>query len=127
MVAEKDLNVTIRRISPYASVIDIQGEINSFSEKTLADAYAQAVHDKVHTIILNFTNLTYMNSLGMGMLVTLLIRAQRENKHLVAFGLNQHYRSLFSITRLDQVIPLYESEAVALARSERMDLPEREY
>jgi anti-sigma B factor antagonist len=126
-VAENDLNVTIRRISPYASVIDIQGEINSFSEKALADAYAQAVHDKVHTIILNFTNLSYMNSLGMGMLVTLLIRAQRENKHLVAYGLNQHYRNLFSITRLDQVIPLYESETVALARSERMDLPEREY
>jgi anti-sigma B factor antagonist len=70
--------------------------------------------------------MSYMNSFGIGMLVTLVIRAQRENKKLVAYGLSDHYRKIFELSRLDQVIPLYEKEANALAASERYDLPERE-
>ena len=125
-MSEKELTAIIRRVSPFADVIDIQGEISSFSEKALNDAYQQALQDKVRTIIFNFSGLTYMNSSGIGMLVMLLIRAQRERKNIVGYGLNDHYRNIFEITRLNQVIPIYSTEAIALASAEPYDLPERE-
>ena len=54
------------------------------------------------------------------------VRAQREGKNVAGYGLSEHYRKIFDLTRLDQVIPLYTSEAIALASAEPFDLPERE-
>jgi anti-sigma B factor antagonist len=120
------LTVAVRRVSPFANVIDISGEINSFSDNALSEAFSQVTDEHVRTIILNFTDLAYINSFGLGMLITLLIRARREGKNVVGYGLKDHYRRIFEITRIDQVIPIHSSEEIALALGEPMDLPERE-
>jgi anti-sigma B factor antagonist len=64
--------------------------------------------------VLNFSGLEYMNSGGIGMLVTLLVRANRQRQQLFAYGLNEHYRQIFELTRLDEAIGIYENEADAL-------------
>jgi anti-sigma B factor antagonist len=79
------------------------------------EAYANATTDKTRAIVLNFNRLEYMNSGGIGMLVTLLIRANRQRQRLLAFGLDQHYRQIYQLTRLDEAIGIHESEAEALA------------
>jgi anti-sigma B factor antagonist len=125
--SEHKLVTTVRKASPFANVIDINGEISSLSEKALTDAYTQAVQGNIRTVIFNFTKLSYMNSIGIGMLVTLLIRARRDGKNIVGFGLSEHYRNIFELIQLDKVIRIYETEATALASAEPYDLPEREY
>ena len=65
--------------------------------------------------ILNFTGLEYMNSGGIGLLVTLLVRANRAKQKLLAFGLTEHYRQIFELTRLDEAIGIYDTEAEAVA------------
>jgi anti-sigma B factor antagonist len=45
----------------------------------------------------------------------MLIRAQRNNCRLAAYGLSSHYRQIFELTRLDDAIAIFESEADALA------------
>lgn len=126
-MAQDKLNATVRKLSPFANVIDIQGEINSFTEQALTAAYNQATEGNIRTVIFNFTGLEYMNSFGIGMLVMLLIRARREGKNIVGFGLSPHYKGIFELTKIDQVIPIYSTEAIALASAEPFDLPEREY
>jgi anti-sigma B factor antagonist len=66
-------------------------------------------------LVLNFSGLEYMNSGGIGMLVTLLVRANRQRQQLLAFGLNDHYRQIFELTRLDEAIGIHANEADALA------------
>jgi anti-sigma B factor antagonist len=63
---------------------------------------------------MNFSGLEYMNSSGIGLLVTLLIRARRQNQKLIACGLNEHYRQIFELTRLNEAIHIYENETEAL-------------
>lgn len=126
-MSENELTTTVRRASPFANVIDIHGDITHFSENALTDAYTLAIQDKVRTLIINFSDMAYMNSSGIGMLVKLLIRARREGKNIVGYGLSEHYCNIFEITRLDQVIPIYSTEEIALASAEPFDLPEREY
>jgi anti-anti-sigma factor len=99
---------------PDASVLGIEGEITSASEKPLMDAFARAVDGGARTVILDFRNLDYMNSGGIGLLVTLLVRAQRQGQRLLAVGLNDHYRQIFSLTRLDEAIAIHDSTASAL-------------
>ncbi len=43
-----------------------------------------------------FRRAEYMNSTGIGLLVTLLVRAQRQRQRRFAFRLNDHYRQVFS-------------------------------
>ncbi|HEY9087257.1 MAG TPA: STAS domain-containing protein [Anaerolineaceae bacterium] len=96
-------------------ILDISGDLNASAEKPLMDAYMQATEQGARTLALNFTNLAYMNSTGIGLLVTLLIRATRARQRLLAYGLSSHYRQIFEMTRLNEAIALYESEAAAMA------------
>jgi len=53
------------------------------------------------------------------MLVTLLVRANRQRQRLLACGLSEHYRQIFELTRLDEAIGIYDSEADAIGAAER--------
>jgi anti-sigma B factor antagonist len=79
------------------------------------DAYARAADPSTRVVALDFRELDYMNSTGIGLLVTLLVRAQRQRQQLMAFGLSEHYRQILSLTRLDEAIGVVDSEADALA------------
>jgi anti-sigma B factor antagonist len=76
-------------------------------------AYAQA--DRARAVILDFTGLDYMNSGGIGLLVTLLVRTQRAGQKLLAIGLTEHYRQILALTRLDEAIGIHDDETAALA------------
>lgn len=104
-----------RRINANTSIIDIQGDVSAFAEQVLMNAYNEASTPTTRSIILNFTNLEYMNSSGIGLIVTLLIRVNRQKQRLLAFGLSDHYQHIFELTRLNDAIKVHKSEAEALA------------
>jgi anti-sigma B factor antagonist len=49
------------------------------------------------------------------LLVTLLIRVQRQKQRLLAFGLGEHYQQIFELTRLNEAILIFASEEAAVA------------
>ena len=100
---------------PKAAILRIHGEITSASEKVLTDAYARASQGGARAILLDFGDLDYMNSGGIGLLVTLLVRVQRAGQRLLAVGLSDHYRQILSLTRLDEAIGIHDTEAAAVA------------
>jgi anti-sigma B factor antagonist len=105
----------VREASEVTRVIEIKGDITAQSEAVLMDAYGRASAEGVKTIVLDFTGLEYMNSGGIGLLVTLLVRAQRQGEQVLAFGLSDHYQQIFELTRLDEAVGIHDSEADALA------------
>jgi anti-sigma B factor antagonist len=108
----------VREVSRWARAIDIEGDITAQSEDLLMDAYGRASGEGVKAIVLNFTALDYMNSGGIGLLVTLLVRAQRQHQQVLAYGLSDHYRQIFELTRLDEAVGIHDSEAEALASAD---------
>jgi anti-sigma B factor antagonist len=111
---EAQVKMNVRRAGDNASIIDVEGELTAFAEAVLMDAYNQASDGQAKAIILNFEELEYMNSSGIGLLVTLLIRINREKQRLLTYGLSEHYRSIFQITRLDDAIAIHDSEEEAV-------------
>ncbi|MDF2730776.1 MAG: anti-sigma-factor antagonist, partial [Acidimicrobiia bacterium] len=99
-----NVTMTVREATPTVRVIDITGEITGFSEKEISAAHDEASQGGVAAVVLNFEGLEYMNSGGIGLLVTTLIRAQRSGHRLMAYGLTDHYCQIFSLTRLDEAI-----------------------
>lgn len=116
---QAQVKMTVRRASEKVSIIDVEGDLTAFAEGVLTDAYSEASGGGVRAIVLNFEDLEYMNSGGIGLLVTLLIRANREKQKLLTYGLSDHYQSIFQITRLDEAIGIYATEQEAVRAAER--------
>ena len=110
-----DVTMNVRKANGQTGVIEIHGEITAFAEDALMDAYTRASNGQTRAVILDFNDLVYMNSSGIGLLVTLLIRANRQKQKLMVIGLNDHYRQIFQVTRLDEAIGIYDNETMALS------------
>lgn len=114
-MSPEKVTMKVRHLNQWISLIEISGELTGAAEKMLMEAYTQAVTPETRTIILNFEQLIYMNSSGIGLLVTLLIRATRQGQRLATVGLNAHYCHIFELTSLNEAIGIYPTEADALA------------
>ncbi|MGO8950065.1 MAG: STAS domain-containing protein [Ktedonobacterales bacterium] len=112
---ETNLTMGVRVINPKLSIIDVTGDITRDAEGPLMAAYTEASSPTTKAIIFNFSGLEYMNSSGIGLIVTLLIRVNRAKQHMLAYGLSEHYRHIFELTRLNEAIGIYDSEAAAAA------------
>ncbi len=113
------LQARVRSADCAVAVIELKGDVTAACEDQLMAAYREAGREDVRGIVLDFSGLDYMNSSGIGLLVTLLVRAKRAHQQLSAFGLSDHYRQIFELTRLDEVISVHggEDEALAAARA----------
>ncbi|MFQ5859071.1 MAG: STAS domain-containing protein [Anaerolineae bacterium] len=109
-----NVTMSVRKGSDTFSIVDVQGEFTGFAEDALMEAYTEASAGNARAIILNFAGLEYMNSSGIGLLATLLIRMNRQGQRLSVVGLSEHYRHIFELTRLDEAISIYKTEAEAL-------------
>ena len=105
----------VRPLAVGAAAITIRGDVTSASESALMEAYGRASADGANAIVLDFRGLEYMNSGGIGLLVTLLVRVQRQGQRLMAVGLSDHYRQILDLTRLDEAIGIFDDEAAAVA------------
>ena len=105
----------VRSPTPRVGVVAVNGELTATAEAPLMDAYHRAGGAETRVVVLDFTGLDYMNSTGIGLLVTLLVRAQRQRQRLLAFGLSDHYREILALTRLDEAITIVDGEAEAIA------------
>jgi anti-sigma B factor antagonist len=104
------------RHQPAVSIIQLHGEINGFAEDTLNAAYAEAETRNPDAILLNFSAVDYINSTGIALIVSLLARARKAQRRLLACGLSEHYVEIFHITRLADYMDVYPDEATALAQ-----------
>lgn len=109
------VTTAVRTIDERVSVIDIAGELTAACEASLMQAYGRASGERTQAVVLNFGALDYMNSTGIGLLVTLLVRARRQDQRLLACGLSEHYREIFEVTRLDEAVEIHDAEDDALA------------
>lgn len=115
---EMAVTMETRKIDDATAVIDITGDLTAACEAVLMGAYEEVAAD-TKSVVLNFTGLEYMNSGGIGLLVTLLVRANRHRQELRAYGLSEHYRQIFELTRLDEAVQIHDTEAGALAKAGR--------
>lgn len=110
----KNLEANVRHQSGVA-VVDLQGELNGFAEERLSAVYTEAEHLDTSVILLNFSDVDYINSTGIALIVNLLTRARKTHRRLLAYGLSDHYTEIFQITRLADFIAIFPDEASALA------------
>lgn len=111
---DKPLQATVRHITGVA-VIDLRGDIDGTAEQTLNEAYAEASANGSASVLLNFSDVEYINSTGIALIVGVLAQARKARRHISTFGLSDHYTEIFHITRLADFMSIYPDEASALS------------
>lgn len=110
------VEVRVRHLRPMA-VIDLGGDIASQAAHDLAAAYEEALSCDPASVLLNFTDVEYIDSKGIALLVGILARARREERTLSACGLTAHYLEIFEITRLTDFMQVFPNEPAATCPS----------
>ena len=65
-------------------------------------------------LVINLSEVTFIDSSGVGTLTDIFRRLKKADGMLALVGLKKMVRSVFEITRLDKLLPIFESEQEAL-------------
>ena len=93
-------------------VIELNGQVDRDAETELLDAFARASAG-ARSVALDFGRTDYINSTGLAVLVQLLARARASGCEVHAWGLSDHYREIFEITRLADFVTLHAERPAA--------------
>ena len=96
------------------SVVVMSGTVNRAAKQGLETAYEEAAADPGR-VLMDFRGVDYINSTGIAVIVGVLAMARAEDREVGAFGLTEHYREVFNITRLSDFMTIYDDETAAAA------------
>ena len=113
-MAENPLQAIVRE-EGNGAILDLIGDINAFAEAVLINAYLEAGEVNPKALVLNFSQVDYINSNGIALIVSILGKARKDQRAVVAYGLSDHYKEIFDITRLSDFIQIVPDEGAALA------------
>lgn len=69
---------------------------------------------EIKAVILNFSKVNFIDSSGIGLIVSLFKYLQQHHGRLLLCELSAKNSEVFSMTRLDRVLDFYKTEAEAL-------------
>ena len=97
------------------AIIDASGEIDLHQSTVLQQKLLDVLDQKPNRMIINLSNVSYMDSSGVASLVKLLSRTRKNGISLALAAPTKKVKAIFEITRLDSVFNIFESEEEALA------------
>jgi anti-anti-sigma factor len=109
------------RFEKGATIIDLAGDVTTFAEEAINQAYQDASSDGAHNIIFNFRENDYINSAGIAILIGIVTEARKREQRLLMTGLSSHFQKIFRMVGLTQYADIYLTLEEALAALEEMD------
>lgn len=97
------------------AVVDVQGEVDLGRSLEFQQALLALLDQKPRRVVVNLSDVPFMDSSGVASLVKVLSRARRSSTALALVALTDRVRSVFEITRLDSVFAIFATEEEALA------------
>lgn len=110
---ETELTVALRSTPPLA-VLDLEGSVTTFAEEAINTAYQTVTSEGAQKVLLNFSNVHYVNSAGIAIIIGILTETRKRNQGLLVVGLTPHYQRVFHMMGLSQYVAVFDTEAAAL-------------
>ena len=90
-------------------VVEVAGDIDMTRSVPFQHELLALLPDSPQRVVVDLTDVPYMDSSGVASLVKLLSRARTAGKSVSLAGLNPRVRSIFKITRLDKVFEIHDT------------------
>lgn len=105
-IIEKKENETI--------VCKIEGEININTSPELRKAFDGYIRDNIKKIVIDFTNVSYIDSSGLATLIELLQRLSKINGKFHICNISEKIKTIFEVTKLSNLFNIFDTCEAAL-------------
>ncbi len=96
-------------------VVQVTGQLIVGNRQELKDAVLKQLEGGGRKFLVDFTDTAYIDSSGLGVLVSLSKKIREKGGELRLSNLNEDVRTLFELTKLDTLFRIADSRDQALA------------
>jgi anti-anti-sigma factor len=96
-------------------IVEVEGQLIVGNRQELKAVIQQALDNGERKLLVDFAKTGYIDSSGLGALVSISKKVREQGGELRLSGLNEDLRSLFELTKLDTLFAIADSSAQALA------------
>jgi anti-sigma B factor antagonist len=96
------------------TVIDVRGRFTLIEGEAVYDLLLDLLREGRRRILLNFRDVLYLDSSGLGQLVRALYTAQKQGAELRAVELNPRAQAVMKVANLHRMFPDYPDEQAGL-------------
>jgi anti-sigma B factor antagonist len=80
----------------------------------ILEVVSDAVNMNVFSVVVDLEKVRYVNSSGLGVLITLLTKVRNKQGELVVVNPSEQVKKLFQITKLNDVFKSFDTEVEAI-------------
>lgn len=100
------------------TILHLAGNLDADSVPTFKKEAYKIVQEGCATLVIDCHSLDFVDSMGLGAMISLLRRARTQQGDVKIAGLNQEVRSVFEITRLHRLFDIAPDWQTALGKFE---------
>jgi anti-sigma B factor antagonist len=113
-VYDLTMSVDAKQLDSGIAVVTIAGRLSVGGETERLDAAVKGLLQKDQKkFVLDITTLDYVDSSGLGMLVSCLTNVKKAGGELKLAGANPRIRRIFAMTGVDTMMPMFDTLAAA--------------
>lgn len=101
--------------TPNALILELAGEIDLNCSVELRGLLLEALETKSEKLVVDLSDVSFMDSSGLATLIETLQVSRKQNTELALAGLHPRVKSVFEISRLDQLFTIFATQQEALA------------
>lgn len=104
--------LTTRQVDGF-DVVEVTGELDVYTAPALEDALGDLVDARRTDIVVDLSNVTFMDSTGLGLLIKALKWTREHDGTLRIVANSEKILKVFRVTGLDTVLPIHDTLAGA--------------
>ena len=97
------------------TLVEVDGELTVGNRERFKQVVLQRLEAGERKFVMDFAESSYIDSTGLGSLVSLSRKVREAGGRLLLAGLNEDLRTLFELTKLDSVFEIADSRAAAMS------------
>jgi anti-sigma B factor antagonist len=94
-------------------IIYLDGDLDASSSIQVDQAMERVIESNVKNILVNFRELDYISAAGIGVFISHINNMHEKDITLVLFDMSEKIKNIFTVTGLDEIIPIVPSAADA--------------
>lgn len=97
------------------TIVPLEGEIDLHCSPSVAESLKAAMEDKPRRLLVDLTNVSYIDSSGLAVLLDAMRNVEFYGGKLYLIGIQEGLQPVFETSRLDQVFRIYPDADSALS------------
>jgi len=100
------------------TVMNIRGDITSYSESIFKEAYRQVIHQDARKIILKIEKFAYINSGGIALIIQTLYKIKENKQRAAIAGVSPHFKKIFNMVGISKFAAIFDTLTKAIEELE---------